>query len=89
MTWCPSTSHRARLASRTASPASSPPRCPQGVRPKALWGWWDEKHIIAVIPNGSAYRAVLVDLKGKVVRALADISTADWNNKLYLSYTRR
>ncbi|AWS41806.1 hypothetical protein DKM19_11015 [Streptosporangium sp. 'caverna'] len=87
MTWCPATyTEHVCVWDRVSGKLTA--KVP-GVRPKTVWGWWDEKHIIAVVPNGSAYRAVLVDLKGKVVRALADISAADWNNKLYLSYTRK
>lgn len=87
MTWCPSTyTEHVCVWDRTSGKLAA--KVPN-LRPKTLWGWWDEKHVIAVVPNGSAYRAVLVDLKGKVVRALADISTADWNNRIYLSYTRR
>ncbi len=58
------------------------------VQPKALLGWWDEKSFIAVVPSSGAYRALLVDTKGKASRILADISAEDWNRKVYLSYTR-
>jgi hypothetical protein len=87
MTWCPSSyTEHVCIWDRTSGKLAT--KVPT-LRPKALWGWWDEKHLIAVVAGGSAYRAVLVDLKGKAVRALADISAADWNNKLYLSYTRK
>lgn len=58
------------------------------IKPKALLGWWDERSFIAVVPSSGGYRAVVVDVKGKGLRVLADVSAADWNKKIYLSYTR-
>ncbi|GHH63262.1 hypothetical protein GCM10017673_03810 [Streptosporangium violaceochromogenes] len=55
---------------------------------KALLGWWDEKSFVAVVSGAGAYRAVVVTLKGKGLRVLADISADDWNKRIYLSYTR-
>ncbi|MDP9861557.1 MULTISPECIES: hypothetical protein [Streptosporangium] len=86
MTWCPATytEHVCfwdRTSGRLAAKAN--------IQPKALLGWWDDKHFIAVVPSSGAYRAVLADLRGRAVRVLADISAEDWANKVYLSYTRR
>lgn|GEM_PF-6865638 len=87
MTWCPSsyTEHvcvwdrtSGKLTAKVAS-----------IKPKALWGWWDEKHFIAVVPSSGHYQVVLSTLKGKVTRVLAAFSAADWSNKLYIGYTRR
>ncbi|MBG0829195.1 hypothetical protein HS041_15605 [Planomonospora sp. ID67723] len=58
------------------------------IRPAGLWGWWDDKHLIAVVARGGSYRAVVSDLRGGIVRVLAGIPSADWRNKLYLGYTR-
>lgn len=85
MTWCPATYTEYvcvwdRVSGRLAAKVN--------VRPKALLGWWDEKSFVAVIPSAGAYRAVLLNLKGKGTRVLADISADDWNRKVYLSYTR-
>ncbi|WP_433254835.1 hypothetical protein ACQPYK_13540 [Streptosporangium sp. CA-135522] len=85
-TWCPVTytEHVCfwdRTSGRLAAKAA--------IRPKALLGWWDDKHIIAVVPSGNAYRVVVADLGGASRRVLADISAEDWNKKVYLSYTRR
>ncbi len=87
MTWCPSsrTEHVCVWDRTSGKLAAKVP----GIKPKALWGWWDEKHFIAVIPASGHYQVVLSTLKGKTTRVLAAFSAADWSNKLYLGYTRK
>ncbi|MGC5011277.1 hypothetical protein ACLQ2R_10980 [Streptosporangium sp. DT93] len=87
MTWCPSTyTEHVCVWDRTSGRLAA--KVP-GIRPKALWGWWDEKQFIAVIPSGGHYQVVLSTLQGKVTRVLAAFAAADWNAKIYLGYTRR
>ncbi|GAA2913433.1 hypothetical protein GCM10010517_80010 [Streptosporangium fragile] len=87
MTWCPSTyTEHVCVWDRTSGKLAA--KVP-GIKPKALWGWWDEKHFIAVVPVGDIYRVVLSDLKGTSTRVLAALSADDWKNRVYLSYTRR
>lgn len=87
MTWCPSsyTEHVCVWDRTSGKLAAKVP----GIKPKALWGWWDEKHFIAVIPSSGHYQVVLSTLKGKTTRVLAAFSAADWSSKLYLGYTRK
>ncbi|MFD8561749.1 hypothetical protein ACFV1N_31070 [Streptosporangium canum] len=86
MTWCPVTyTEHVCLWNRTSGKLAAK----VNVQPKALLGWWDDKHFLAVVPSAGSYRVVVVDLKGKAVRVLAAISAEDWDKKLYLSYTRR
>lgn len=55
-----------------------------------VWGWWDDTHLIAVRKKGGGFQSVLIDLKGKVTRVLADISATAWKkDRVYLSYTHR
>ncbi|MBB3731867.1 WD40 repeat domain-containing protein [Nonomuraea dietziae] len=52
------------------------------------YGWWDDKHLLAAVKGGSGYQMVVVDLKGNVVRTVADISSSAWKkDEVYLSYT--
>ncbi|MGI5281880.1 TolB family protein [Nonomuraea polychroma] len=59
------------------------------VRPEAVFGWWDESHVIAVLPHRGAYRLAVVDLHGKVTRVLASVPAKTWSAQLWLSFTRR
>ncbi|WP_344866068.1 hypothetical protein [Planomonospora alba] len=85
-TWCPAarTEHVCVWERATGRPAAR-----LAVRPESMWGWWDERRLVAVLASGGAHRAVLVDLKGTPVRTLAAFSAADWEKKIYLSYTRK
>ncbi|WP_326821138.1 hypothetical protein [Streptosporangium sp. NBC_01756] len=86
MTWCPATyTEYVCFWNRTSGKLTAK----ANVKPKALLGWWDDKHVLAVVASGSAYRVAVIDLQGKATRVLADISAEDWKNKVYLSYTRR
>jgi hypothetical protein len=59
------------------------------VRPEALFGWWDDTHVIAVMAGqGGAYRVSVLDLGGKVTRVLADVPAKTWAAELWLSFTR-
>ncbi|MEU9830201.1 hypothetical protein AB0D67_01555 [Streptosporangium sp. NPDC048047] len=85
LTWCPLTYTepvcvRDRATGRLSARVN--------IRAQALLGWWDDRHLIAVVPSGGAYRAVVADLTGRSTRVLADIPAADWKAKVYLSYTR-
>ncbi|MEV7009443.1 hypothetical protein [Streptosporangium sp. NPDC051022] len=86
MTWCPASyAEYVCVWDRVSGKLSVKVKT---VRPTALLGWWDERSFIAVIPASNAYRAVLVDVQGRPLRVLAEISADDWNKKIYLSYTR-
>ncbi|MFF5212578.1 hypothetical protein [Streptosporangium sp. NPDC000396] len=85
-TWCPVTyAEHVCVWNRTSGRLAAR----VNIQPKALLGWWDDKHLIAVTSGAGAYRAVVADLQGRVVRVLADIPAEDWDRKVYLSYTRR
>ncbi|WP_336210290.1 TolB family protein [Nonomuraea sp. LPB2021202275-12-8] len=58
------------------------------VRPEALFGWWDDSHVIAVMAHQGAYRLAVLDLNGKVTRVLAAIPARTWAQELWLSFTR-
>jgi dipeptidyl aminopeptidase/acylaminoacyl peptidase len=85
VTWCP-TSIKANLCLWDSSGR------PRGriTRPTADdIGWWDETHLMSVVRKGKAYRLVVLDLKGRTVRVLADIPASTWKKReLYLTYTR-
>ncbi|MFC4059628.1 TolB family protein [Planomonospora corallina] len=88
-TWCPSSyaEHVCVWERTTRGAAGLAARV--NVRPESLWGWWDEKHLVAVLASGGTRRVVLVDLTGRTVRTLAALPAADWEKKIYLSYTRK
>ncbi|SEG85849.1 hypothetical protein SAMN05444920_105597 [Nonomuraea solani] len=85
-TWCPA---RFKEQLCLVNPATGTIATRVNVRPEALFGWWDESHVIAVMAYGSAYRLSVVDLKGKVTRVLAAIPARTWAAELWLSFTRR
>ncbi|WP_156325371.1 hypothetical protein [Nonomuraea sp. SBT364] len=58
------------------------------VEPEALFGWWDESHVIAVMAHRGAYRLAVVGLDGKVGRVLAAVPYRTWAAGLWLSFTR-
>ncbi|MFB9711365.1 hypothetical protein ACWDUI_24035 [Streptosporangium sandarakinum] len=85
LTWCPLTyAEPVCVWNRTTGALSAK----VNIRAQALLGWWDDRHLIAVVPSGTAYRAVVADLTGRSTRVLADIPAADWKARVYLSYTR-
>ncbi|MCG5212071.1 hypothetical protein [Streptosporangium sp. KLBMP 9127] len=59
------------------------------IKPETMWGWWDDTHLIAVLPTKNAFRVAVVTTTGKVARVLADIPAADWKKDPYLAYNRR
>ncbi|MFI7700695.1 hypothetical protein [Nonomuraea sp. NPDC049480] len=84
-TWCPSRFEEQLclvdpIAGRIAQRVN--------VRPEALFGWWDESHVIAVMAHRGAYRLSVVDLKGKVTRVLASVPARTWAAELWLAFTR-
>ncbi|MGW0803243.1 TolB family protein [Nonomuraea sp. NPDC002799] len=84
-TWCP-----ARLKAQLClvDPATGKIAGQVGARPAALFGWWDESHLIAVMANAGAYRLSVLDLSGKTTRVLADLPAGTWAADLWLSFTR-
>ncbi|WP_188193063.1 TolB family protein [Nonomuraea sp. SYSU D8015] len=84
-TWCPS-----RLRERLCLVDPIAGRIAQrvDVRPEAVFGWWDESHVIAVMAHRGAYRLSVVDLKGEVTRVLASVPARTWAAELWLSFTR-
>ncbi|GAA3553513.1 hypothetical protein GCM10022419_037350 [Nonomuraea rosea] len=84
-TWCPSR-FKEQLCVVDAAGGKITRRV--NVRPEALFGWWDESHVIAVMPRGTAYRLSVLDLTGKVTRVLADLPAKTWAAELWVSFTR-
>ncbi|GAA3171382.1 hypothetical protein GCM10010486_43380 [Nonomuraea roseoviolacea subsp. carminata] len=83
--WCPPRSAE-RLC--VADPATGRITRRVAVRPAALFGWWDEDHVIAVMPQNGAYRLTVVGLDGRVTRALAVIPARTWTAELWLTFNR-
>lgn len=86
MTWCPA-SYAEDVCVWDRSSGKLAVKV-KGVKPKALLGWWDERSFVAVLPGSGVYKVVVIDVKGKGLRVLADVSARDWDKKIYLSYTR-
>ncbi|GLW10653.1 hypothetical protein Misp01_57810 [Microtetraspora sp. NBRC 13810] len=84
-TWCPPR-YREHVCLVDAASGRVAVRVP--VKPEAVWGWWDDLHLLAVLARSGGYQVAVVDLKGQVVRNLATIPAAEWKKKLYLGYTR-
>ncbi|GLX03009.1 hypothetical protein Misp02_70950 [Microtetraspora sp. NBRC 16547] len=54
-----------------------------------LYGWWDERHLIVLQRSGKGYQSVLIDLSGRRVRVLADISSSAYKeDEVQLNYSR-
>ncbi|MBE1561767.1 TolB-like translocation protein [Nonomuraea africana] len=84
-TWCPA---RYRESFCTWDLATGRLRHRVDIKAELSLGWWDDRHLLAVVKGGTGYQAVVVDLKGEVVRTVADISTSAWKkDDVYLSYT--
>lgn len=85
VTWCPSRytemfciwdTRSGKLANRVGKSAED------------SLGWWDDRHLISLVKEEGGYQVVVVDLKGQVVRVLADVSSPAWKkDEVYLSYT--
>ncbi|MFC4014915.1 hypothetical protein ACFOY2_47375 [Nonomuraea purpurea] len=84
-TWCPS---RFKEQVCLIDPAAGRIVRRIDVRPEAMFGWWDESHLIAAMAHGNAYRLVVLDLDGKTTRILADVPAKTWSGELWLSFTR-
>ncbi|GAA3688838.1 hypothetical protein GCM10022224_062870 [Nonomuraea antimicrobica] len=84
-TWCPSRPEEQVCLVDTATG-----KIVQRVagRAEALFGWWDESHLIAVTAQGSAYRLAVLGLGGQVTRVLAELPAGTWRQDLWLSFTR-
>ncbi|MFI7640162.1 hypothetical protein [Nonomuraea sp. NPDC049400] len=84
-TWCPS---RFKEQLCLVDPVTGKIAQRVNVRPEALFGWWDETHVIAVMAHGTAYRLTVLDLNGKATRVLADVPRTAWASDLWLSFIR-
>ncbi|MFI6496981.1 hypothetical protein [Nonomuraea typhae] len=56
--------------------------------PEALFGWWDENHVIAVMAFRGAYRLTVLDLNGTTKRVLAGIPAKTWRADFWLNFVR-
>ncbi|WP_219501706.1 hypothetical protein [Nonomuraea ceibae] len=83
--WCPS-----RFAGQVCLADTATGRVARRVpvEPEAVFGWWDESHLIAVMAHRGAYRLAVVGLDGRVSRVLAAVPTRTWGSDLWLSFTR-
>ncbi|WP_113702699.1 hypothetical protein [Nonomuraea lactucae] len=83
--WCPP-----RFAERlcVADPATGRISRRVAIRPEAVFGWWDENHVIAVLAHQGGHRLAVVDLNGRTRRALAAIPAGTWTARLWLGFTR-
>ncbi|MEV4114701.1 hypothetical protein [Nonomuraea sp. NPDC049695] len=84
-TWCPS---RFKEQVCLVDPVTGKIAQRVNARPEALFGWWDESHVIAVMARGTAYRLAVLDLRGKQTRVLADVPRTAWASDLWLSFSR-
>ena len=80
-TWCPArfTEPICLVDAATGTIARRVP-----ARPEAVFGWWDESHLIAVMTQGNTRRLAVIDFSGKVTR----VPAATWDSDLWLSFTR-
>ncbi|UBU16470.1 TolB-like translocation protein [Nonomuraea gerenzanensis] len=85
VTWCP-----ARLSEHVCLIDPATGRIAQRVaaRPEAVFGWWDDSHLIAVVAHRGAYRLAVLDLRGRVTRVLAGLPARTWAADLWLNFTR-
>ncbi|MFI6387846.1 hypothetical protein [Nonomuraea sp. NPDC050540] len=83
--WCPS-SFTEQLC--VVDPASGKIVRRVRAEPEALFGWWDEGHVIAVTAWQGAYRLVVLDLTGKTKRVLAGVPAKTWRGGLWLHFVR-
>ncbi|GGO73539.1 hypothetical protein [Nonomuraea cavernae] len=83
--WCPA---RFREGLCLADPATGRIARRVAAQPVALFGWWDENHVIAVVTDRSDYRLAVLGLDGKVTRVLAPIPRRTWTANLWLGFTR-
>lgn len=59
------------------------------VRPEALFGWWDEDHVIAVMAGKGGYRLAVVDLTGRTTRVLGGVPAKTWRAGFWADFARR
>lgn len=85
-TWCP-----ARYTEHVclADPATGAIAQRVAVRPAALFGWWDETHLIAALPKGTAYQLAVVDLAGKTTRVLGGVPAKAWKAGFWVNFARQ
>lgn len=84
-TWCPS---RIREQLCLLDTATGTITRRVDAKPEAVFGWWDESHVIAVMANGNAYRLSVLDLNGKTTHVLADLPAKTWAADLWITFTR-
>ncbi|MBF8192238.1 hypothetical protein ITP53_42475 [Nonomuraea sp. K274] len=80
-TWCPS---RFKEHLCLVDPVAGRIVQRVNVRPEALFGWWDENHVIAVV----AHRLAVLDLNGRTARVLATLPRQARAAGLWVSFTR-
>ncbi|NRQ37573.1 hypothetical protein HII36_37945 [Nonomuraea sp. NN258] len=85
LSWCPS---RFTEGLCLVDPATGRLALRVNVQPEALFGWWDESHVIAVMAHGGAYRLSVVDLAGRTTRVLAELPRATWAAEFWVTFTR-
>ncbi|MEV0993492.1 hypothetical protein [Nonomuraea sp. NPDC050202] len=85
VTWCPS---RFREHVCLVDPATGRIARRVAARPEAVFGWWDESHLVAVMAHRGAYRLAVLDLGGRVTRVLAGLPARTWAADLWVSFTR-
>lgn len=84
-TWCPP---RIKQHLCLVDPATGKIVRRVDARPEALFGWWDESHVIAVMAHRGAYRVSVLDLNGKVTRVLTGLPARTWAAELWLSFSK-
>ncbi|WP_327086242.1 hypothetical protein OIE66_28385 [Nonomuraea sp. NBC_01738] len=85
-TWCPA-KYTEQLC--VADPATGAITRRVKVKPEALFGWWDEDHVIAVLAYRKAYRLAVVDLSGATTRVLGGIPAKTWGARYWMGFTRK
>ncbi|GAA2211008.1 hypothetical protein GCM10009850_064670 [Nonomuraea monospora] len=85
VTWCPS---RFKEHVCLIDPATGRIAQRVAARPEAVFGWWDDSHLVAVTAHAGAYRLSVLDLNGRVTRVLAGLPARTWAADLWLSFTR-
>ncbi|SEL14930.1 hypothetical protein [Nonomuraea pusilla] len=89
-TWCPPPSGRQAAGEQlcVVDVASGTVARRMAPRPEAVFGWWDDTHLVGVARQGTGYRLAVLDLAGRATRALADVPRPAWDADLWVSFTR-
>ncbi|MEU0568648.1 hypothetical protein ABZ297_25165 [Nonomuraea sp. NPDC005983] len=84
-TWCPS-QFKEQLC--VVDPAKGTITRRVAAQPVALFGWWDEDHVIAATAYRGAYRLSVLDLNGKSTRVLAAVTRKTWDGGFWVAFAR-